>query len=73
MTRKLHLDLMALANEQRQAGRQDICQWIMKHIAQEQAASRRRRGEARMKVRLAKTGGPAWIPKRLVEEEDAGD
>jgi len=65
----LHLDLMTLAQAQRELGREDICKWIVKHVAIEQQAGRRRRGEARVKVRLARTGQWAWIRKGALEDD----
>ena len=67
--KQLHSDLMALAQVQRDLGREDICKWIMKHVAVEQKAGRRHRGEAKVKVRLAQTGQWAWIRKGALEND----
>jgi len=67
--KQLHSDLMALAQVQRDLGREDICKWIMRHVAAEQKAGSRRRGEPKVKVRLAKSGRVAWILKELIEDE----
>jgi len=68
----LHLRLSALAQQLRERGEEDLCQWIQKWIAYEQQAARKPRGEPKKKVMLAKTGQVAWIPTRTIKEsEDA--
>lgn len=68
MTSKLHVRLMELALELRHGGDEEACAWIQKHIAQEQRKGKRRRGMPKVRVRLAKTGSPAWIRKDLVKQ-----
>jgi len=68
VTTQLHRELMALALQMRQQGREEICFWIMKHVAAEQKAGKRRRGEPKVKVVLGGTGREAFVPKRLVED-----
>ncbi len=70
MTTQLHRELMTLAQRMREEGREDLCQWIMRHVAEEQRASKRRVREPKVPVMLTRTGQRAWVPKRLVEEAE---
>jgi hypothetical protein len=54
----------------RERGRDDVCQWIVKHVAEEQRAAKRRGGEPRVKVRLERSGSEAWVPKAMVESTE---
>jgi len=66
----LHLRLSALAQQLRERGDEDLCQWIQKWIAYEQQAARKPQGERKKKVKLAKTGQVAWIPARTIKESE---
>ena len=64
----LHLRVSTLAQELRERGEEDLCQWIQKHIANEQQAARRPRGEAKKKVKMKASGAVIWVPARMIEE-----
>ena len=70
----LHRRLMALAVELTERGDRDLAKWIVKHVAGEQRAESRRRGNRqarRRKVRVVGAGGresTAWIAAGKLRE-----
>ncbi len=69
----LHLRLSALAQELRERGEEDLCQWIQRHIAAEQQAARKPHGEAKKKVRMKASGAVIWVPARMTKESEDGE
>lgn len=65
---ELHLRLMRVAFDLQKRGEEDLAAWIQKHIADEQRAASRRPSRRGMKVRLARSGGPAFLPETAVKE-----
>lgn len=66
----LHLRLMAWAKRMADEGDDDCAWWVQKMVAQEQKAGRKPRGESKVKVRLAKTGQEAFVPRRMIDGKD---
>ena len=64
----LHRRLSVIAQELRERGEEDLCQWVQKHIADEQRAAKRPRGEAKKKATLKASGAVIWVPARMIEE-----
>jgi hypothetical protein len=62
---------MALAYELQERGDSDLATWIQRHVAVEQRTGKRRRGERRTRVRMARSGGTAWVPEHLVKEAES--
>jgi len=73
MMTNLHLRLSALAQELRNRGEEDLCQWIQKWIAHEQRAAKKPRGEPMKKVRLEMSGTPIYVPTRMIKESEETD
>jgi len=66
----LHIRLTAWAKRMAEEGDEDCAWWVQQHIAQEQKAGRKPRGEPKKKVKLARGGGEAWIPARMIGEDE---
>ena len=68
MTKKRQMRLMIWAKRMADEGDEDCAWWVQKHIADEQRAARRPRGEAKKKVKMKASGAVIWVPARMIEE-----